>query len=108
MSRKFKAIYGVFLFVSLFSSSLLHAFTNGDIYDAPGLDPHRETISSIPQEHIDPLTGGLTLSFEDIRLPGNGRLDLVIQQFWPAQKCQQKSEKCREISNNIVIYEHLI
>ncbi|MCL5024449.1 MAG: DUF6531 domain-containing protein [Nitrospirae bacterium] len=57
----------------------LFAFGNDNIYDAPGLDPHRETLSSIPQEHIDPFTGGLTLTFEDIRLPGNGGLDLMIQ-----------------------------
>jgi len=51
----------------------------GEIYDAPGLNPRRETLSSIPNEHIDPFTGGLILTFEDIRLPGNGGLDLVIQ-----------------------------
>jgi len=82
MSRKFRAIYFVLLFVSLFSPSLLFAFTNDDVYDAPGLDSRRETLSSIPQEHIDPFTGGLTLSFEDIRLPGNGGLDLVIQRTY--------------------------
>ncbi|OGP72780.1 MAG: hypothetical protein A2V86_08735 [Deltaproteobacteria bacterium RBG_16_49_23] len=50
-----------------------------EVYDAPGLHPYRETLSSIPNEHIDPFMGGLTLTFEDIRLPGNGGLDLVIQ-----------------------------
>jgi YD repeat-containing protein len=66
-----------FLFIILFLPSLLFALD--ELYDAPGIDPHRETLSSIPQEHIDPFTGGLTLSHVDISLPGNGGLDLVIQ-----------------------------
>jgi RHS repeat-associated protein len=57
-------------------------FASDDIYDAPGVNPYRDTLSSIPNEHIDPFMGGLTLIFEDIRLPGNGGLDLVIQRVF--------------------------
>lgn len=77
MNKLLKISIIPFIFCLFFSPSLLLA--SDDLYDAPGLDPHRETLSSIPQEHIDPFTGGLTLSFEDIRLPGNEGLDLVIQ-----------------------------
>ncbi|MEW6054852.1 MAG: DUF6531 domain-containing protein [Nitrospirota bacterium] len=61
----------------LLSSASLYAYD--EIYDAPGINPHRETLSSIPEENIDLFTGGLTLSHVDFRLPGNGGLDLVIQ-----------------------------
>ncbi|MGD0331449.1 MAG: DUF6531 domain-containing protein, partial [Nitrososphaeria archaeon] len=49
------------------------------LYDAPGFDPNRETFCTMPNEHIDPFTGGLILSHVDAKLPGNGGLDLVIQ-----------------------------
>ena len=75
MKKRIGSLFLLF-FLTLLPSFL---FASDEIYDAPGLDPHRETLSSIPNEHIDPFTGGLTLTFEDIRLPGNGGLDLVIQ-----------------------------
>lgn len=50
-----------------------------ELYNAPGFNPYRETFSSMANEHIDTFTGGLILTFEDLRLPGNGGLDLVIQ-----------------------------
>lgn len=79
MKKIFETIFSIpFLLLIFFSfPSVLLALD--ELYDAPGLDPHRETISSIPEEHIDPFTGGLTLTFEDIKLPGNGGLDLVIR-----------------------------
>lgn len=61
----------------LFSCTFL--FASYELYDASGFDPHRQTVSSIPNEPIDPFTGGLILSFVNIRLPGNGGSDLVIQ-----------------------------
>jgi RHS repeat-associated protein len=81
MLRKFlkEAAFTTFLLIFLLSPSLLFAFTNDDIYDAAGFDPHRQTLSSMPDENIDPFTGGLTLNHVDMRLPGNGGLDLVIQ-----------------------------
>ena len=69
-------------------SAPLHA--SDELYDAPGLNPYRETLSSIPNEHIDPFTGGVILSFEDFRLPGNGGLDLVIQRTFNSKStCNQ-------------------
>jgi YD repeat-containing protein len=77
MNRLLRILIITFFLCLLLSPSLLLAYD--DLYDAPGIDPHRETLSSIPEEHIDLFTGGLTLSHVDFRLPGNGGLDLVIQ-----------------------------
>ena len=77
MSTLLKKFFILGILIFLLSPSLL--FASDDLYDAAGIDPHRETLSSIPEEHIDPFTGGLTQSHVDIRLPGNGGLDLVIQ-----------------------------
>ena len=68
-----------FLFILLVLPTFLFAFTSDALYDAAGFDPNRETVSTMPAEHIDPFTGGLTLSHEDMRLPGNGGFDLIIQ-----------------------------
>jgi len=79
MSKLLRFAFYVTIFILLLNPSLLFAFNNEDLYDASGIDSHRETLSSISEEHIDPFTGGLTLSNVDLTLPGNGGLDLVIQ-----------------------------
>jgi len=71
-----KSFISLLFIIFLFPTFL---FASDQLYDAPGFDPHRGTLSSFPNEHIDPFTGGLILTFEDIRLAGNGGLDLVIQ-----------------------------
>jgi hypothetical protein len=83
MASKINCIL-LFIVLLLFPA-LLFAFTNDDLYDAPGVDPHRETLSSIPEERIDPFTGGLTLSHVDARLPGNGGLDFIIQRSFSSK-----------------------
>jgi len=83
MRRIGKLIEIISLLAFLLFPCLLFAatFSPDELYDAPGFDPNRETFSSMPNEHIDTFTGGLILTFEDIRLPGNGGLDLVIQRI---------------------------
>ncbi len=66
----------------LFHSPPSILFALDDLYDAPGCDRWLRTVTSMPDEHIDPFTGGLTLSHVDARLPGNGGLDLVIQRVF--------------------------
>lgn len=78
MNRHLKTAIISFFLCLLLSPSLLFALV--DLLDAPGIDARRETLSSISEEHIDPFTGGVTLSHEDARLPGNGVLDFVIQE----------------------------
>lgn len=80
MIRKFNKLLVILLFTTFLFPIFL--FASDELYDAPGFDPHRETFSSMPNEHIDTFTGGLILTFEDIRLPGNGGLDLVIQRTY--------------------------
>ncbi len=80
MTKFLRAAITVFLFGLLISPSLLFAYDV--LLDAPGFDPNRETYSTIPEEHIDPFTGGLTVSQVDWKLPGNGGLDLIIQRSY--------------------------
>jgi Domain of unknown function (DUF6531) len=80
MIRKFNTLLVTLLFSTFLFQTFL--FASDELYDAPGLDSNRETFSSMPNENIDTFTGGLILSFEDIRLPGNGGLDLVIQRTY--------------------------
>jgi RHS repeat-associated protein len=66
---------------------------DSEVYDTPGLHPYRDTLSSLPNEHIDPFMGGLILTFEDLRLPGNGGLDLVIQRTFNSKNaCNEWTE----------------
>ena len=53
-----------------------------DPYDTRGFDQNRLTVSIADFEHIDPYSGGLTLSFEDLHVPGDAGLDLIIQRVY--------------------------
>jgi len=88
MERKLKTTYLIFLLVVCMPSFCLSV--DYDPYDLPGFNSNRETFSSVPYEHYDPFAGGLILTFQDIRLPGNGGLDLVIQRnFLSKNTCNQ-------------------
>ena len=76
---KKKAGLAVISLMTVLFLPLNSLFALDELYDAPGFNPNRETFSSMPNEHIDTFTGGLILTFEDVRLPGKGGLDLVIQ-----------------------------
>ncbi|WP_435100294.1 hypothetical protein [Arhodomonas sp. AD133] len=53
-----------------------------DYYNEPGLNPLRETINDNFNEHIDPFSGILQLSFTDVFIPGDGGLDLKIRRVY--------------------------
>ncbi len=79
MAKLFSGVL-VVCFLSLVFPSLLFAdstIENG--YDFTGTLGQREMLSSTPEERIDPLTGAVSYSYVDAKLPGNGGLDLVIQ-----------------------------
>ncbi len=80
MTKTFKKSYLIFLLIIFFLPSLL--FAEDAFYDAAGFNPNRETFTMVPYEHIDTFTGGVILNFIDVRLPGNGGLDLVIQRTY--------------------------
>lgn len=73
---------GNYLFYPYLILSSASLFAYDELYNAPGFNPYRETFSSMANEHIDTFTGGLILTFEDLRLPGNGGFDLVIQRTY--------------------------
>jgi hypothetical protein len=52
------------------------------VFDANGLQPHRDYFSQLPFEHIDPITGSVVLTFTDLVLPGSGGRDLVFQRTY--------------------------
>ena len=64
MSRFSKAVHAVVFFCLFLLPSTLYAIE--DLYDAAGLDSNRSTVSLADFDHVDPFTGGLTLSFEDV------------------------------------------
>ncbi|MBI4690099.1 MAG: RHS repeat protein [Nitrospirae bacterium] len=96
MTKVFNPAFIIIPFLMfLFYPSLLYASSSGadTFYDSPGLDPNRVTEGIADFEHIDPYTGGLTLNFVDMRLPGNGGLDLVIQRTYNSKNaCREWSE----------------
>lgn len=63
---------------------LLYRVANAQVpfFDDPGFNPHREYFNQAFNEHIDPFTGNLILTYTDIFLPGNGGLDLKIQRIY--------------------------
>jgi hypothetical protein len=90
MLNRFNRLLAISLFIILLFPGFLFA---DELYDAPGFDPNRETFTSMPNEHIDTFTGGLILTFEDMRLPGNGGLDLVIQRTYNSKNtCNEWTE----------------
>ena len=49
-----------------------------DFYKDPGLYPNRDYLNQSVNEHIDPFTGSLQIHAVDLRVPGNGGLDIDI------------------------------
>jgi YD repeat-containing protein len=79
------------LMCALLTTSSARAQTEPATYDDPfykqkGLSPvsllQRGNTFFQVSESVDPFTGNLTLSHTDIRLPGNGGLDLLIQRTY--------------------------
>ena len=49
-----------------------------DFYKEPGIQPNRDFVNQSHNENIDPFTGALQRHYVDLRIPGNGGLDLKI------------------------------
>jgi RHS repeat-associated protein len=58
---------------------------SGSVFTATGLQPHREYLSLLPFEHIDTASGGLTLTFTDLVLPGHAGRDLRVVRSYNAK-----------------------
>ena len=72
------------LLVSFFAVLSSFSFAEGtrDYYSEPGLHPFKETQGQDQTENIDPFSGTLQLQYTDIRVPGNGGLDIVIHRSY--------------------------
>ena len=77
-SRRMQAVV-ILVAIGLF---LGRAVAADEVFDARGFNPHRDTFSQLPFEHIDPVTGNLLLTFTDLALPGNAGFDLKIQRTY--------------------------
>ena len=73
-------VFGAVVLVVGISQAVVNAADQ--FYENPGFNPHREYVNQAPNEHIDPFTGNLTLSYTDLFLPGYGGLDLKIQRVY--------------------------
>lgn len=71
--------------LTLATAGSVFAQTGHQIFDAHGLQPHRPSLSQLPFEHIDLATGSLTLTFEDLVLPGNAGRDLRFTRTYNAK-----------------------
>jgi len=55
-----------------------------NFYSEPGIGGNgkRQSLSTAPNESIDPFSGALSLVHTDLVLPGNGGLDIVVQRSY--------------------------
>lgn len=98
--KKICAYLWSFLMIAFLLPSFVLADGNDPFYDAGGLNPYREPLGATDFEHIDPYTGGLTLNFVDMSLPGNNGLDLVLQRFYNSKDaCRDWTELCEPSCN---------
>ena len=93
--KKLRAYLWFFLLLTFLLPSFVLADGDDPFYDVAGLNSYRETLGNTDFEHIDPYTGGLTLNFVDMSIPGNNGLDLVLQRFYNSKdSCRNWVETC--------------
>ena len=71
-----RAIAVAYACLAFFSSAYAEQFR--DYYSEPGLHPFKDSLNQSINEHIDPFSGKLQLSYLDLNVPGNGGLDINI------------------------------
>lgn len=71
-----RVVFQCLLLASMPSLALAQAPDANSIFNAPGLKSNGDYFSQLPFENINMATGGLTLTFADFVLPGNGGRDL--------------------------------
>ena len=70
--KTYKSAFIIILLFLILTPSLLFAadIDKDPNYDAAGLSSNRDPLSLVPYEHIDTFTGGVTLAYVDLQLPG--------------------------------------
>jgi len=69
-------------FLYLLSSGAYSQTSLLGYYQEPGIDQNRAMRTDHESEIIDPFSGGLTLSYTDMYLPGNGKFELQISRVY--------------------------
>lgn len=81
--RQFLAhVFACVLVLLSLASSVSTAEEIRDYYAEPGINPFKDAINQTVTEHIDPFSGTLQLKYTDIRVPGNGGLDININRVY--------------------------
>ena len=57
-----------------------------DYYAEPGLHPFKGSINQHFNEHIDPFGGTLQLSYLDLKIPGNGGMDINVYRTYTSRQ----------------------
>lgn len=74
------------VFLILFSTYSIAEEQFRDYYAEPGLHPFKDSINQHFNEHIDPFGGTLQLSYIDLKIPGNGGLDINIYRTYTSRQ----------------------
>jgi hypothetical protein len=69
-----------------------HAAEIRDYYSEPGLNPFKETEGHNSTEHIDPFSGTLQLMYTDLKVPGNGGMDIVVSRTYTVPQGQPSED----------------
>ena len=63
-------------------TSLTSAEAIRDYYAEPGINPFKDSLNQNFNEQLDPFSGSVSHSYVDLRIPGNGGLDIVINRVY--------------------------
>lgn len=78
---------GVTLFTALNLANAQESIP--DFYKEPGLQPNRSFVNQSQNEFVDPFTGSLQRHYVDLKVPGNGGMDLAIVRSYNSSSVDQ-------------------
>jgi len=80
----------LFMLMAVFISIASYAGSVPDYYEEPGISSVREYNVGEMSDYIDPFGGGLHIQHNDIVIPGNGGLDVVIKRIYRSLQGQSQ------------------
>jgi len=63
-------------------TSLSSAEAIRDYYAEPGINPFKDALNQNFNEQLDPFSGSVSHSYIDLKIPGNGGLDIVVNRVY--------------------------
>ena len=81
-----RSIDALLLCCALLLTHSLHAEQIRDYYAEPGINPFKNTLDQSFHEQIDPFGGTLQLKYQDIKIPGNGGMDINIYRTYTSMQ----------------------